>query len=425
MSRKVPDITAEAKSILLDGRPRPAAMTLAEVHQVFQKWLHLPDPGVVTITAAAVAANRCEGDPMWLLLIGPPASGKTEILDSLLAMPNMHSVGVLSEAGLLSGVSKRERDKNASGGLLRAMGDFGFIVCKDFTSVLSMSREVRTPLMAALREIFDGAWTRHLGTDGGRVLSWRGKAVVIGACTPIFDQYTSVTAAMGERFLLARMSDIKPEAQAQRALDHVGKESIMRHELRATMEGLFAGFEPTEFLLNDAASARLSALATLVARCRSHVERDGYRREIDLIPPSELPARLVLSLARLFHGMQMVGAPEYECWRLVIKVALDSIPDVRRRVFRFLQPLDKPSTTTAVGLAISYPSTTTRRALEDLAAHGMVIRYAQGQGKADDWEISLFASQLVRTINIPAETLPEVSKEVRNEGMSEESEEDA
>jgi hypothetical protein len=55
----------------------------------------------------------------------------------------------------------------------------------------------------------------------------------------------------------------------------------------------------------------------------------------------------------------------------------------------------------------------------------MVTRYAQGQGKADEWEISLFASQLVRTINIPAETVSEESEEVRNEGVSEESEEDA
>jgi hypothetical protein len=77
--------------------------------------------------------------PLWswteapgagMLLVGPPASGKTEILDALLGLQNMHPAGTLTEASLLSGVPRRERAQDASGGLLRAIGDFGYIVCK-------------------------------------------------------------------------------------------------------------------------------------------------------------------------------------------------------------------------------------------------------------------------------------------------------
>jgi hypothetical protein len=387
----------------------PASKTLAQVHEVFKKWLHLPDAGVVTITAAAVAANRIAGDPVWLLLIGPPASGKTEVLDSLLGLPNMHPCGVLSEAGLLSGSSKRERAQDSHGGLLRSVGDFGFIIAKDFTTVLSMSREVRTPLLAALREIYDGRWTRHLGTDGGRTLQWVGKASLVAGCTPTIDMHHAVTSAMGERFIFFRLPDVTPQEQAECALKHVGKEANMRRELREAMQSLFAGFKPTEFMIDDVASKRLSALATLVARCRSAVERDGYRREIDLIPASELPARLVLSLARLFHGMQMVGVDLEECWRLVSKVAFDSIPDVRRRAFRFLEPLNSPSTTSDVAVGIDYPTNTTRRALEDLAAHGMVDRSVQGQGKADLWQMSKLAKKLTLPAPLSKDTSPEKS----------------
>ncbi len=39
---------------------------------------------------------------------------------------------------------------------------------------------------------------------------------------------------------------------------------------------------------------RLVSLASFVARCRSSVERDGYSREIDLIPDPEAPGRLCL-----------------------------------------------------------------------------------------------------------------------------------
>jgi hypothetical protein len=158
-----------------DGIGAPvSAVTLAQVHEVFSKWLYLPDQGFITIVLAAVAANLGDGDPVWLLLLGPPGSGKTELLDSLLGLPRMHTAGVLTEAALLSGTSKREYARDANGGLPRAIGDSGVIVCKDFTTVLSMGRETRTPLLAALREVYDGAWTRHVGTDGGRSLTWKG-----------------------------------------------------------------------------------------------------------------------------------------------------------------------------------------------------------------------------------------------------------
>ena len=405
-----------------DWLPIKKPDSLAELHQVFSRWLHLPDPGIVTLTCGAVAANRMEGDPVWPLLIGPPSSGKTEILDSLLDLPNMHPAGVLSEAGLLSGSPKRERAQDASGGLLRAMGSLGIVIAKDFTSVLSMSREVRTPLLAALREVYDGAWTRHVGTDGGRTISWRGKCALIGGCTPIIDQHHAVMAAMGERFLLCRLLNVKPRFQARRALLHVGKEAIMRRELRDAVSKLFAGFAPRSFALDEAASERLSALATLVAHCRSAVERDSYRREVELIPGSELPARLVLSLARLLHGMRMLGAPETECWRLVIAVGLDCIPDVRRRVFDLLRPRDKASTTTEVSLGIDYPTTTTRRALEDLAAHRVVSRYAPGTGRADQWGISQFANELLAAAQVPNASVPGKSEGDEKEGVPEKSE---
>jgi hypothetical protein len=336
----------------------------------------------------------------------------------------MHPAGVLTEAALLSGVSKREHAKDASGGLLRAIGSFGYIVCKDFTSVLSMSREARTPLLAALREIHDGAWTRHVGTDGGRSLPWHGKCVLIGGCTPIIDQHHAVMSAMGERFILCRLPEVDPEIQARQALGHVGKEDRMRRELRSVVQALFTGFTPGSFALDEAARMRISALATLVARCRSAVERDSYRREVELIPGSELPARLVLSLARLFHGMQMLGAPADECWRLVTKVALDCVPDLRRRAFQYLNGRDTASATKAIAVAINYPTSTTRRALEDLAAHGAVTRYDKGQGRSDEWELSLFSCKLVTTAGIAELTVPEKSEGVTEGTFSEKSEEE-
>jgi hypothetical protein len=48
--------------------------------------------------------------------------------------------------------------------------------------VLGMRHETRAEVLSAMREIYDGAWTRHLGTDGGLTLDWRGHARLPGRC---------------------------------------------------------------------------------------------------------------------------------------------------------------------------------------------------------------------------------------------------
>src|SRR5207247_1342013 len=133
----------------------------------------------------------------------------------------------LSEAGLLSGTPKRERASDAKGGLLRAIGDRGIIACKDFGSVLNMGRDARAAVLAALREVFDGSWTRHVGTDGGKTLHWSGKVGLIAGCTQSIDRHHAVMGAMGERFVLFRLSEASGDEQARRALAQAGREGQM------------------------------------------------------------------------------------------------------------------------------------------------------------------------------------------------------
>src|SRR5262249_44783980 len=140
----------------------------------FRRWLHLPEVGHVLLVLGAVVANRAEGDPVWPLLVGGPGWGKTEVLNSLRDQPDVHPVATLTEASLLSGTPHRQRSPEARGGKLREIGAFGILTLKDFGSVLSMNRDTRAQVLAALREIHDGSWTRVVGTDGGKTLHWEG-----------------------------------------------------------------------------------------------------------------------------------------------------------------------------------------------------------------------------------------------------------
>jgi hypothetical protein len=299
---------------------------LAATVAVFRRWLHLPDPSALLAVLGAVAANRLPGDPVWLLLVGPPGGGKSELLQSLGVLPDVHPTATLTEAALLSGAPKREHAKDASGGLLRTIGQSGIILSKDFGSVLSMHRDGQAQVLAALREIYDGDWTRHVGTDGGRTLRWRGKVGLIAGCTPAIDRHHAVIGAMGERFVLFRLPPADAEQQGHRALAHAGQEAKMRAELGTAVATLFDG-KATELPERTERDAdRLVRLAALVARCRSAVERDGYTREVELIPEPEAPTRLVVVLDRLLAGLLSLGVDQDAARRVVGHSALDSIP---------------------------------------------------------------------------------------------------
>ena len=41
---------------------------------------------------------------------------------------------------------------------------------------------------------------------------------------------------------------------------------------------------------------------------------------------------------------------------------------------------------------LGLPTTTTRRILEELAAHGLIARQSEGQGKADRWKRTAWAA---------------------------------
>jgi hypothetical protein len=366
----------------LGGRAAWAARSeaLAGTISVFQRLLHLPDPpdylyGVL----GAVAANYLPGDPLWLFVVGASSGGKTEVLRSLSTLEGVREAATLTEGALLSGAPKREHAENATGGLLREIGESGIILAKDFGSVMSMNKDAQQHTLAALREIYDGKWTRAFGTDGGRRESWTGKVGLIGGCTPVIDRQHAVMSEMGQRFVLMRLPIPKQEArreqgceQARRALDNAGSEDALRDELAGAVKRLFdwAPNPPSEPRPGGRDRQRLAELAQLVAVCRSTLERDSYTREVVGIAEPEGPARLAKQLAQLWSGLQVLGASEEITWRVVTKAGVDSIPTVKRLVIRQLGEDDRAVKDVAVPLHLS--QSTVRRTLEDLHAHGVV-----------------------------------------------------
>lgn len=370
--------------------PPPAPCGLADTLAVFRRWLCLDDPTPVYAVAAALVANRAPGDPVWLLLVCAPSTGKTELLSAATRLPWVVSAAKVTEASLLSGTSKRECAADATGGLLRQIGNFGVLLAKDFTSVLAQNKDARAEAMAALREVYDGEWHRPVGTDGGKVLIWRGKCGFIGGVTPALDQYGQVVSALGDRFVLLRMPDANVDDFGAAALRHGEHERQMRHELREALAGLVEHVDVSRVNrpLSQEEQTRLIRLAAFTARARTAVVRDGYAQDVMFLPQVEGPGRLVKAYARLLGGLEAVGCDSATSWATLTRIAVDCAPALRTRVIRELATRPAPARTADLAEAVECATKTASRHLEDLTLLRLAKRtkHSAADNAPDLWE---------------------------------------
>lgn len=348
--------------------PPTEVVTLSECEAVYRKWMSPAyDMSVVHANLAVRAAHELEGEPVWLLTVAGSASGKTEGIAPLAATPNAVMVSEIASPGaLLSGTSNSERSKDASGGLLNQIGPSGFVILKDFTSLLSLGSDARTVILAAMREIYDGSWNRLVGTDGGKTLSWTGRISLIGATTTTYDRHHSVIAAMGDRFALIRMdSRADRRLKGRQALMNTGHEKQMRDELSKAAAGVIAGMEKNPAPLDDDELTVLFEAADYVTMARTPAERDFKGEPIEANDP-ESPARFVKMLQQVVLGGSAIGMRRQDAMLLALRIAHDSIPPVRRMVLEAIHR--KPFSRTAdVVEETQFPRSTIDRMLQELA----------------------------------------------------------
>ena len=165
----------------------------------------------------------------------------------------------------------------------------------------------------------------------------------------------------------------------------------MRKELAGAVTRLFAKRRTEASQINDEETEAIGKAIALAVRLRGAVARDYRSREIEAIYGAEGTARIGLALERLLAGLETLGMDRKKALAVVQDVALDLVPPLRRRAYDFIEENDAAETTD-VATNLGLPTTTTRRILEDLAAHGLISRQPQGQGKADRWKQTAWAA---------------------------------
>jgi len=375
---------------------------LDAAHAVFRRWLGDEyDLDALDATLATAAAERLGGDPLWLLIVSGSGNAKTETVQALRGAGAYICSTIASDGALLSGTPHRSKIKGATGGLLREIGDRGLLVIKDVTSILSMNRDTRTSILAAIREIHDGHWIRYLGSDGGKTLEWSGRLVLVGAVTTKWDRAHDVVASMGDRFVICRMDSsegrLSAGRQARRNVDH---EEQMRCELANAVTGVLAGMTNAPESITDDESEHILAAADLVTKARTGVEHDYKGDVIDAHAP-EMPTRFMKQLVQMVRGGLAIGMDRTRALQLAIRCARDSLPPLRLAVLDDIAT-HPDSTTIEVTRRLDKPRNTLDRQL--MALHVLRVlrcRVEPNPQGGNRWRYSLADGIDPSTLHVP------------------------
>jgi hypothetical protein len=354
--------------------PRVAPCSLNQCHKIFRKWLGKTyDLDTIDAVMSVAAVEKLSGDPVWLMVISGSGNAKTETVQATSKI-GAHIVSTISSPGaLLSASPRKQHSKGATGGLLREIGKHGLLVIKDVTSILSQERNVRTEVLAALREIHDGRWVRSVGVDGGRRHEWEGRLTVIGACTTAWDAAHAVVAEMGDRFIYIRPdsgSDISRMDSGGHALDNVGQEDVMRRELAEAVAGVLQGMKVAACEVSKGKKKRILEISNLLTRARTAIERDYRGNVIDAHDP-EMPTRFAKQLIQIMRGGLAIGMSRDAAMQLIVRCAWDSVPKLRLCVLRDLAR-HADSNVTAIRKRLRKPRFTVDQTLRALHTLGLL-----------------------------------------------------
>ena len=340
--------------------------------KTMEKHFFAPDLVAVRAVCAAVAAHRLKGAPVWIILKGPPSSGKS-FLEAFRALPHTHLIDQVTKATFLSGQMREVGQmKTSSASLLHRIGKDGLIIIPDFSTILGMRRDHRRSAVSDMRRIYDGSLRKEYGT-GDRLdeREWEGRITFLVGATPSIEQHYSALGPLGERLVTVCWDRPGGDQKGvQAALVAMNQDSdAAKAEVQDAVQHLFDGLPELEPTLPAQLQERIAALAEFTCRARTHVPRDSYRKSIITVPEPEGSPRLAKQLAQLAKGSALLEGREQvneEDLKLVQRVAFDCLPQNRLKILdHLIESCDSPG---MMMLPPDLPSTTLHYAEEELEA---------------------------------------------------------
>ena len=238
-----------------------------------------------------------------------------------------------------------------------------------------------------MRRIYDGKFVNETGS--GVSTNWHGRLSVMAGVTEKIYPALAMFGAMGERFLLWEF--VQPN---DREVAEMASKNLDDNPAKAEMQVAFAEFlnnlpDSETTTIDETTRKQIVDLSVFVCKARTQVERKQYHRDnpIMQVYKPEQPPRMVKQILGFGLGLQALNGGQMtdSDRHILCKMALDSIPSIRRKCLQTLTLYTEGVTTRGLAGAMKYPVDTVLMHLQDLAAVN-VIDYLTATNR-DRWRI--------------------------------------
>lgn len=375
-------------------------MKLSTLKKKMREHLYMEDEDILDVIMAAAITNVMQlGQPVWLVVIGAPSSGKTQYIAPLeFSQPAgkkiIHEITDITPNTFLSG-SLTSKDKSFEPSLLKRIGDHGILLFPDLTALFSKESQTLHEILGQLRHIYDGHLTKLTGNQ--KPITWKGKLGIIGASTASLYRHFEDIADMGERFMYYRM---KPY-DIDKAVDKSLNRTLYGQALDEHIGGLYSEYisdvvqgHATTPTFSDEDNQKIKEMAKLAAVIRTSVHTNERTNEVDRIPEPEMPMRTALQLRGLALGMCLMnenenGSPTLteKNFRALEWCAFSLANDERRKTLQALSEYPAGCTSAAIAMILGLPTSPTTAYLQQLAALRICHRIKDVGSNADLWQM--------------------------------------
>jgi len=281
----------------------PVAETLEQVKSIIKAHFEIRDWQAVEIIMAAAVAHYSEGEMLWLRLIGPSRSGKTELLRAIATYIGCAEMEVITPAAIRGGFKGAPKLLNRINNKL--------VITKDFAPLLTSRKDAKNEIFGLLRNVKDGHLVSDFGSTAGH-LDQTVKFDWILATTPALEQQRVLESLLGERFIDLRWVPGNREEMAYQAGHNNPYLKEIRKSIAANVCSLLARAAQSDFEpLSDSHIKQISRYADTTAILRTPVQRDRLR-EIVGFPEPEIATDLTQGLCRIVQGLLTLGIEDYE-----------------------------------------------------------------------------------------------------------------
>ena len=313
---------------------RSKTYSISDVKKSLSTLLDLSNyDSAIDLTVATVLANLMEGDPVWILLVGPPSVGKTEMIRSIENSVSTYFINRISPNTLTSGYTKTEY----SDVITRIVKSTTFCVT-DFGSFLSFHPQDMQKVMQQFRDIYDGKI--HTEYGNGKIVDWSGKVGILGGITPEIERHSGFIGRLGDRFLYYRMAipDEKRTEIAIRALD----DNIHEEKLRKDIQHITSRFIDNLVLhigvanqveIPEIIRVKIAHACDLFSRARTPIARMHdmektieYRPEYEFVGRVARAFKVLIKAIAYVRGRKVANMADY---RVILDICHGSIPSLR------------------------------------------------------------------------------------------------